>query len=141
MTRSLGREIKHDISGGLSAYRRRYTVPEGFPFDEQVKRWYTRNYLPRSEAASYLFANYRTHRPRFVRLKNIQSLALTEDITLGHDISVELRGAAGMATFDPLYLEAKAEAKYSWNPAGHIISVRLAGQGRWQPSLEEEDGY
>ena len=141
VTRSMGQEIKHDITGGLSAYRYRYTVPEGFPFDKEVERWFTRNYLPHNESAAYLFARYRTHRPRFVRLKNIKSLALTEDITLGHDVSLELRGAAGLADLAPLYLEAKAEAKYSWNPAGHILSVRLAGQGRWQPSLEEEMGY
>ena len=141
VTRSLGEEIKHNISGGLSAYRWRYSVPDGFPFDKEVEAWFRRNYMPRSESAAYLYASYRTHRPKFIKVKNIETLGLTEDITLGHDVSVEVRAAAGLADFEPLYLEVQAEAKYVWNPAGHLLSVRLAGQGRWQPALEDQLEY
>ncbi len=138
VTRSLGQEIKHDISGGLSAYRKRYTVPGGFPFGEEAEEWFTRNYLPRSESAAYLSVIYRTHEPRFVKVKNVKTLGLTEDLRLGHDVKIELRGGAGLADFDPLFVAALAEASYRWERGGNILYAKVAAKARWQPSLEDE---
>ena len=141
VTRSLGRAIKHDFSGSLSAYRHRFTAPEGFPFGKEAERWFTRTYLPRSESATYLSLLYNTHEPRFMKVKNVESLGLTEDLRLGHDFKVELRGAAGLADFEPRYLMALVEASYRWERDGNFLYARVAGQGRYQPSLEDDGSY
>ncbi len=138
VTRSFGREVKHDLNWGLAAYRLRYTAPDGFPYPDEVKAWFTRIFLPRSEAASYLHLRYRTHNPKFIRVKNIKSLGLSEDLRLGHDVTVELRGAVGMADFEPLYLELQAVASYRWQLGQDLVTLKLGGRGRWQPSIEDE---
>ena len=74
-------------------------------------------------------------------MKNLKSLGLTEDLKLGHDIKAELRGAAGLVDFAPLYLEALVDASYRWRLGEDLLSVRVAGRSRWQPSVEEDEGF
>jgi hypothetical protein len=113
-------------------------VPQGFPFGKEAERWFTRYFMPRSESAAYLSMIYRTHEPRFVKVKNVESLALTEDLRLGHDVKVELRGGAGLADFEPLFVTALVDASYRWERDGNILYARVAGKGRWQPALEDQ---
>lgn len=137
VTRSFGRAVKHDLEGGLRAYRLRYDTPDDFPFDETTRRWFRARYMPRSESAAYLYLSYRSRDTRYARLRNVDSMALTEDFALGHNVLLETRFAAFLDAMDPAYILAKIEARYRWLVAGGLVTATLGATGRYQPELQD----
>lgn len=140
-TRSLGRTIKHNVTVGLDAYRNRYALPEGFVWGPSVARWFADRYLPRSESAAFLFSSYRTFRPTYLKLRDIDTLGLTEDFALGHDATLQVRGAVELGSFEPEYLEALVDVLYRWHFDGDLLTLRLAMRSRWQPGITDDPRF
>ncbi|HEY3357967.1 MAG TPA: BamA/TamA family outer membrane protein [Polyangia bacterium] len=137
VTRSFGRAFKHDVTGGLGAYRYQYTPPAGFPFDEVTRQRYVALSLPRSEDAAYLLLGYRDRATRYVRLRNIESFALTEDYLLGHDASLTAQLAANPGQATQSFAGAVLKSQYRWYRADDLLTVWLNAQTRWQPGLPD----
>jgi hypothetical protein len=136
ITRSVGTQIKHKVSTGFTSYRLRYSTPEEFPFDLETREAYERFSLPRSEDAGYLFVNYTTHDTRFIKVRNIQTFALTEDFSLGHSLSVTARFATNLQDSAQGFLELAANASYLWYLRGDLLTVWAGASTRYQPRLE-----
>jgi hypothetical protein len=139
VTRSLGLEIKHDLTAGFAAYSFDFAHPENLEtvYPAEVLAWHRLTYLPRSETAAYLFGKYRTHSPRFVRLRNIQGFALSEDFALGHDLSVEARFAANLVEAGHSFVTLVFNSRYRWYFADDLLTVWFNARGRLQPGLDE----
>jgi hypothetical protein len=139
LTRSYGRAYKHDITTSIGAYRRRYTVPDGFDtvFSEAAVQAYQRAYLPRSEDAAFVEVNYHTWQPRYLKLRDIRSFALTEDFVLGHDVSFTALGAANLPDTDIAagFLSLSVAAGYTWYVRDDLLSVAFSAGTRYQPRL------
>ncbi len=136
-TRSFGRAIKHDVTSGLAAYRYRYAAPGDFPYPADVLAAYADRYLPRSEDIAYFFAAYSTRDTRYLREKNIQAFALSEDFLLGHHLLLELRGGADLVRPEQGFLEALLEAGYRLPLGRDLLHLALEGRSRWQPAYAE----
>lgn len=95
VTYSRGIAHKANFSVGMRVQDSRHALPADFP--ETVSATGRAAYsalLPRSEAASGPFIALDTFTARYVRLKDIQTLALSEDFRLGPQLSLEARFAA-----------------------------------------------
>jgi hypothetical protein len=137
VTRSLGRAFKHDLAAGLGVYRHQYAPPAFFPFDDSVRRLFVDTQLPWNEDAAYLLLTHREHAARFVRLRNIQAFALTEDFLLGHDVRVTARPALNLADADQSFLELGWDGGYRWYVRDDLIRVWATAETRWQPRLAD----
>lgn len=94
-TYSMGVLHKVNLSAGFTVSRVRYAVPDDFPAEiSAAARNAYAALLPRSEDTSGPYLQLDTFVARFVRLKNIQTLALSEDFRLGPQITAELRFAS-----------------------------------------------
>jgi hypothetical protein len=134
-TRSIGSESKHDLTFGASAYQVRYAPPDGFPFGAAARAFLVDNYVPRSESAAYAFLSYRAHDTRYARIQNLQSFALSEDVLLGHDITLEIHVATTLADGPQPFVELIGTSKYTWLVGDDIIRIWLNGQTRCHPNL------
>jgi hypothetical protein len=137
VTRSLGLRFKHDLTAGLGVYRNRYTAPGNFPFDEETVRRYELEWLPRSEDAAYVALGYHLHGTRYLKLRNIQGFALTEDFLLGPDTSIAANFALNTEDTRQSFIEAQAAVQYQWYLRDDLFAPYVRANARWQPNLAE----
>ena len=140
VVRSFGREIKFDLYTGFAAYSYHYDAPENFPFDGATRQWYADNYLPQSQDAAFVFVTYRTRDTRYVKLREMDAFALTEDFLLGHDVKAEARFALGLTDVSQGYIEGRLEARYRLYRGDNLLTAQLAACTRYMPAQESEDG-
>lgn len=95
LTYSTGLVRKANFSVGFRVQDSRYGLPVDFPAEiSPAARAAYAAILPRSESASGPFVSLDLFTARFVRLQNIQTLALSEDFRLGPQLTLEARFAA-----------------------------------------------
>ena len=94
-TYSMGVIEKVNLTAGFLVSRVRYALPDDFPqtISDAARRAY-RDLLPRSEDVSGPYFLLDAFIARYVRLKNIQTLALSEDFRLGPQLTAEIRFAS-----------------------------------------------
>jgi len=136
-TRSFGKAVKKNLTGGAGVYTRSFEHPDDFPFPEEVLAWHASNFLPRSEDATYLYVSGRTYSPRYIRLLDIQGFALSEDYVLGHDVTLQLQAAANVQDAGQSYLFGLLSAQYTWYFGGDLLSLWLDASSRLQPGLRD----
>ena len=137
LVRSFGHAVKHDVTAGLVTYRFHYSAPDGFPFDAQTRAWYLGGFVPRSEDATYLFMRYRTRATRYIKLRHLDTFALTEDYLLGHDVRLEARFASALSDPTQGYIEGRLNARYRWHFRGNLLTAEVAARSRYQPGVEQ----
>lgn len=135
-TRALGKEIKHYIAWGIVAYRSHQGLPGNFPFDATTKQWFTSNFLPFNETAAYFFLQYSTRTKRYVRLRNVQTYALSEDFWLGHKALAQIRFAQNLTYADRAFLVGRVELAYRWFAKGNLVWVAADATTRYQGGIE-----
>jgi outer membrane protein assembly factor BamA len=103
---SAGVVHKLNLSLGFRVQHVQYGLAPEFPdtISEAAKAEYL-HLLPRSESASGPFLGVNLFTARFIRLTDIQTLALSEDFKLGPDLSLEMRYASKIFGFSSNYLE------------------------------------
>ncbi|MCK5797546.1 MAG: hypothetical protein KAI47_10205, partial [Deltaproteobacteria bacterium] len=138
VTRAVGEAIKHDFTWGMLVYDLRHEVPRGFPFSPSIRRWYARAWLPRSEAVSAFFLRYGTRPTRFVRLRNVNTLALSENMALGPSSKIELRLAQNLRSATEPFVEMVVWASYTWDLADDLVTAAVSGTWRYQLGMEGE---
>ncbi len=135
ITRSMGKEIKHNISAGIQAYTRKYEVPSPTPAVSQTAiNDFTNSNVPFSEDASMLFISYRDFRAEYMQLIGIESYAVTEDYQLGHDVSMILNFANPAFGFNSNFYEFYLGAGYSWDLHDDYLTVSMNSGVRFQPN-------
>jgi hypothetical protein len=85
-TRSFGTRTKLDVSAGIDASRRNYTTDASLSlYDPAAADEFRRRFVPVSDQRVAPYLQLRTYQTRFARLLNHNTLALQEDLRLGHD--------------------------------------------------------
>ena len=155
-TRSLGWNVKHDITFGAMVYAAAYhaVLPEA---SAQTTADYSAAYVPADNSRAGPFVQYRSYTKRYVRLVDFETLAFQEDAFLGHD--VVLRASPSFhelgATFEGVGTYAAAQYSFAlgdgyfrallatttdlepdrirnaaFSPAVRLVTPTLAGLGR-----------
>jgi len=140
VVRSFGGDLKLDLYAGFAAYRYRYDAPENFPFDQATRDWYKDTYLPLSQDAAFVFVTYHARDTRYVKLRHVDTFALTEDFLLGHDVKAEGRFGLGLARVSQGFIEGRLEAKYRLYRYDNMLTAKLIARARYMPALEGEGG-
>ena len=83
VTRSFGWRVKLDLSAGLDARTSRFTLPDLPGFDPATVEAFRSTRLPRSDDRVGPFVQARTYRGEFLRVLDLDTLALQEDYRLG----------------------------------------------------------
>jgi hypothetical protein len=90
VTRSRGWARKFDISAGAVARRSRYSVEDAAAFDPATVRAFTETRLPVGEDRVYPFVSWSTYSTNFLRVIDLETLALQEDHRVGPSASMTL---------------------------------------------------
>jgi len=136
-TRSFGIKNKLDLTSGLGFESRSYQHPDNFPFPTEVLRWHAANFFPRSDTLLYLTGKLRTYRPRFLRLLNIQGFALSEDFTLGHDLSLQIWTLMNLLSPEQSRIAFSFKGSYTWQVKHGIFVMWLYTESRLQPKARK----
>jgi hypothetical protein len=135
-TYSLGIVNKVNLSFGYRAQRLLYTLPANFPttISDDARRAY-QGLLPRSEDMSAPYIQLDAFTARFIRLKNIQTLALSEDIRLGPEVTAELRLASPLFGLPSRLFEFAATYTDQRYLADDLLNFGAAVSGRLQSGV------
>lgn len=134
VTRRFGQAVLLDVSAGVFGYDIETAAAPGLSAEQA--QWLKLNYLPRTETAAGLTAKARLFEARFVVLKNIETLELSEDYQLGALLQLGARWALPWGGGFTGYLEANASARYRWYVAGNLLSVEAAVKARFSSNGE-----
>ncbi len=88
--RSFGRRSKLDLGAGMEALRAEHALPAGAPGDLAALDELRRRELPPSHQRLGPVLGLRAYSTRFLRTLDVDTLALQEDVALGHDLSLQL---------------------------------------------------
>jgi hypothetical protein len=83
VTRSFGWAVKQDVSVGVDASHSRYTLPDEAGRDPAAVNAFQTTRVPTSEDRVAPFAQYRLYTSDFLRVLDLDTLALQEDYRLG----------------------------------------------------------
>ncbi len=83
VTRSFGWAVKHDVSVGFEARKSRYRLPDLSLYDPATVQAFDRTRVPLSDDRVGPFVEYSTYSTDFLRILDLESLALQEDYRLG----------------------------------------------------------
>ncbi len=122
-TRRFGERLLVDVSAGAFGYDTAASPPKGTLTDEQAT-WFTATYLPRTERAAGLVARVRVFEPRFVVLKNVDTLELSEDYQLGPLVQASTRWGLPLSFTSAAYLETAASVRYRWYLGGDLLTLQ-----------------
>lgn len=139
-----GSTWKLDLQGTLGFNTKRYTPPTDRGLSAEEASWLTSRWLPRSEHATFLYAEADLYPNRFEVLRNVDTFELSEDYMLGPLFKVATRWGMPAPLSSDHFLELGATARYRWHFGGNLLTVSVAGQMRFQlsrtPSAAPEDG-
>ena len=139
-TRRFGDTLKSDVTWGQRVYRFRFSPPTDFAFGKSTLDNYQRDFLPRSETASAFFVTYGLRTTRFVRLRNVQGFALSEDFALGPEVTLSASFAQNLERSAESFVSLSAVAAYRWHLGGDLLTLSASAATRVQPFLDQ-DGY
>jgi hypothetical protein len=91
VTRSFGWAVKHDVTLGFDAVRARYTLPDLSAFDPATVQAFAARRVPVSDDRVGPFVRYLTYSNEFLRVIDLDTLALQEDYRLGPQASLRLQ--------------------------------------------------
>ena len=90
VTRSFGRDVKHDFTVGIEAARNAFRVPPRAGVDPRALADFETSLVPVSDTRVYPFIQYESYAVDFMSAIDLNTLGLQEDFRLGHSIYVKL---------------------------------------------------
>lgn len=130
LTRSMGRELKLDLSMSIGGWSRQYKpgLVEGAKAE-----WLTANYLPRSENVTFVSGYFRAFPSNFRVLRNIDTFELSEDYQLGWVAQGGIRAAFPMPFAPSHFVEMGGAFRYRIYEADDLLTITVAGAMRVRP--------
>ncbi|RYE95002.1 MAG: hypothetical protein EOO75_00440, partial [Myxococcales bacterium] len=113
-TRSFGWAIKNDLTAGLEVLLRRYRVPGTDRYPAAVVDEFTRTKVPTTDDRVSPFVQWSTYSSDFLRTLDVDTLALQEDIRLGHNATVRLYVASADVASSRTLFGLNAGAGYTF---------------------------
>ena len=132
-TYSMGTVNKVNLTAGFLFQRVHYALPEDFPatISDPARQAY-QALLPRSEDTSGPYLLLDAFTAQYIRLKNIQTLALSEDFRLGPQLTAELRFASRLFGLNSDFVQLAA----GWNDQRYfydnLLNFGVTGSARVQ---------
>lgn len=137
-TRSFGRKLKLNLSGGVGGHARRYAAPRDTGLAEELGRWLEENQLPRSEKAAYLAAQLQAYQAEYQVLRGVDGFALSEDFRMGPSCLLVAHLAQPFLFAGSRFAEVGAQARYRLGWREGLATLSAAGAVRHQP---EQGGW
>jgi len=126
-TRSSGEAAKKNVTGGVTAYRRRYEAPPSAPLDDAQREWLKANHLPRSEDAVYASLSLSAYNARYEVMRDVDAYALSEDFQIGHSVLTSVRYAPPVFASAAHYAELGVALRYRWLWGDALTTVAAGG--------------
>ncbi len=135
-TYSLGTVNKVNLTAGFLVQRVHYELPDDFPttISPRARQAY-QAILPRSEDTSGPYLLLDAFTASYIRLKNIQTLALSEDFRLGPELTIELRFASHLFGLNSDFVQLTAgynDQRYFYDD---LLNFGVTGSARVQYSV------
>lgn len=130
VTRRLGSAVKADVSLALGRYARRYSAPAASALSEAEAAWFTANWLPRTEDATYALAYLTLFTPTFAVVRNIDSYQLSEDLQLGPRVNLGARWGLPAPLSTAGFVELGGSARWRFLVADDLLTLSAAGTVR-----------
>lgn len=86
ISRSYGVRYKLDLSFGAGVSRSHYSTPGLDAYEPEVVAEFQKRNVPTSDRRTYPYAQIRAYTTRFLHPVDVETLALQEDVRLGHDL-------------------------------------------------------
>ncbi len=90
VVRSFGTNTKHDFTMGIEANRRVYRPDDLSSYDPAAAKEFLAYALPRSDTRLGPFVQMRAYKTKFMRVMDLNTLGLQEDVRVGHDMYVRM---------------------------------------------------
>jgi hypothetical protein len=111
ITRSLGWEIKNDLTFGAEMIQHRYDTPDLTSFKDQIAAAAFPAKIPTSERRVGPFVQWHGFTTDYLRILDFETLGLQEDVPLGHDVVLRVypvtRALGSTRTFLGVYAAAQ----------------------------------
>ncbi len=131
-TRRFGSHWLLDVTLGGFGYENEARPPQTLsPAQAELLRT---QYLPRTESAAGLSARLRFFEARFIKLKNIDTLEISEDFQLGPLVQWANRWALPLPFASTGYLESSLSLRYRWYLGGDLLTVNVTAAARFVSS-------
>lgn len=142
LTYSDGVIFKRNVAVGWRASHARYLLPEDFPSEiSAAARATYEASLPRSESWTGPFAYFELYVARYVRLKNIQTFALSEDYRVGPRVYAEVRTASHLFGLPSDFVELYASYEHPHYYRDNFVDYGASIAGRVQYETSQAAGY
>ena len=137
-----GLRTKANLAIGMRVVSNAYGLPDGFPktVSEMARAAYL-NTLPRSESWAGPVVSLEVFTPVYVKLKDIETFALTEDFRLGPRLFVEARFASHLFGLPSDFVELFASFNHEHYYRGNLLDYGASVGGRMQYSTAQAAGY
>jgi hypothetical protein len=112
-TRSYGWARKNDITVGLEVARRRYSTGSLDGYDPAAVAEFVTTRVPTSDNRTDPYVQWRSYSNDYLRLLDLETLALQEDFRLGHDVYVKVYPSLAGAGSSRTVLGVYAGAQYT----------------------------
>ena len=142
LTYSDGVIFKRNVAVGWRASHARYLLPDDFPAEisAQARSAYEAA-LPRSESWTGPFAYFELYVARYVRLKNIQTFALSEDYRVGPRVYAEVRTASHIFGLPSDFVELYASYEHPHYYRDNFVDYGASITGRVQYETAQAAGF
>lgn len=94
VTRSFGWSVKHDVSAGFDVSLRRYRLPDLSAYDPATVEAFATRRVPASDDRVGPWVQVRRYTTDFLRVLDLETLALQEDYGLGLDLYLRIYASA-----------------------------------------------
>lgn len=128
----LGDKWKLDLQGTLGFFTRQYSAPEDQGLTEEQRQWLVQNWLPRSEYATFFYAEGNLYPAQYEVLRNIDTFELSEDFQTGPLFKLAARWGMPPPLSSDHFLELGATARYRVHFYGDFLMLAAGGQVRFQ---------
>jgi hypothetical protein len=140
-TYSDGLAVKSNLTVGLRYVDNEYGLPSNFPAVSDVARAAYLALLPRSESWAGAIVAYEMITPHYIKLKNVNTFALTEDFRLGPHLYLETRLASHYLGPPSDFVEFYGTFNHLRYQQGNLLDYGAAAAMRVQYRTAQANGY
>jgi hypothetical protein len=129
VARSFGWALKNDFTFSLEALHSRYRTDDLSPYDPAaVADFFSKRFVPVSDDRAYPAIEWRSYTTNFVRVTDLESLALQEDVRMGHIVDVKLYPVLNESSSHAPFMGVFAEAGYTFPLRDGIVRLDVQMQ-------------
>lgn len=138
---SAGIVNKVNLTAGFRVQTATYELPADFPAVSAAARAAYQATLPRSESASGPFLSFTAFTARFLRIRDIETFALSEDFRLGPQLTLDIRYASHFFGFNSDFVELSGSFTNQHYARDNLLSYGASVAARVQYGVGAPFGW